>query len=205
MKKSIYDNKTDEELIRQLRGGEEGVIDFLMEKYKNLVRRHAKVMYLVGADNEDLIQEGMIGLFKAVRDYDEGHEASFQTFAKLCISRQIVTAIENSQRKKHAPLNSYVSLYATDEGSEETLMESLTSLTETSPEEKVLDRERVEQLMQQIMQVLTPLERRVFQLSLVGMDYTEIAKVLDRKPKSTDNALQRIKKKIRTQVLSKEA
>ena len=107
MKKNIYENKSDEELIRQLHDGDAGVIDFLMEKYKNLVRRHAKVMYLVGADNEDLIQEGMIGLFKAVRDYDEGREASFQTFAKLCISRQIVTAIENSQRKKHAPLNSY--------------------------------------------------------------------------------------------------
>lgn len=204
MKKNIYENKSDEELIRQLHDGDAGVIDFLMEKYKNLVRRHAKVMYLVGADNEDLIQEGMIGLFKAVRDYDEGREASFQTFAKLCISRQIVTAIENSQRKKHAPLNSYVSLYATDEGSEETLMESLTSLTETSPEEKVLDRERVEQLMQQIMQVLSPLEGQVFRLYLVGMDYTEIARVLDRSEKSMDNALQRIRKKIRTQVLTKE-
>ena len=204
MKKNIYENKSDEELIRQLRDGDAGVIDFLMEKYKNLVRRHAKVMYLVGADNEDLIQEGMIGLFKAVRDYDEGREASFQTFAKLCISRQIVTAIENSQRKKHAPLNSYVSLYATDEGSEETLMESLTSLTETSPEEKVLDRERVEQLMQEIMQVLSPLEGQVFRLYLVGMDYTEIARVLDRSEKSMDNALQRIRKKIRTQVLTKE-
>ena len=204
MKKNIYENKSDEELIRQLHDGDAGVIDFLMEKYKNLVRRHAKVMYLVGADNEDLIQEGMIGLFKAVRDYDEGREASFQTFAKLCISRQIVTAIENSQRKKHAPLNSYVSLYATDEGSEETLMESLTSLTETSPEEKVLDRERVEQLMQEIMQVLSPLEGQVFRLYLVGMDYTEIARVLDRSEKSMDNALQRIRKKIRTQVLTKE-
>lgn len=204
MKKNIYENQSDEELIRQLRAGDAGVIDFLMEKYKNLVRRHAKVLYLVGADNEDLIQEGMIGLFKAVRDYDEGHEASFQTFAKLCISRQIVTAIENSQRKKHAPLNSYVSLYATDEGSEETLMESLTSLTETSPEEQVLDRERVEQLMQEIMEVLSPLEEQVFRLYLVGMDYTEIARVLDRPEKSMDNALQRIKKKIRTQVLTKE-
>ena len=105
-----FEKQSDEELIRLLHAGDTRVIDFLMEKYKNLVRRHAKVMYIAGADSDDLIQEGMIGLFKAIRDYDESHEASFQTFARLCISRQIVTAIENAKRKKHAPLNSYVSI-----------------------------------------------------------------------------------------------
>ena len=197
MKKEQFAKKTDEELIRILHEGDTGVIDFLMEKYKNLVRKHAKVMFIQGADNDDLIQEGMIGLFKAIRDYDENHEASFQTFARLCISRQILTAIENSRRKKHAPLNSYVSLYANDEDGEETLIGSLSTLAESSPEEIVLDRERVELLMEQIMGVLSPFEGQVFRLYLVGMDYTEIARTLGKEEKSTDNALQRIKRKIR--------
>ncbi len=197
-----FEKQSDEELIRLLHKGDTRVIDFLMEKYKNLVRRHAKVMYMAGADRDDLIQEGMIGLFKAIRDYDEAYEASFQTFARLCISRQIVTAIENATRKKHAPLNSYVSLYSTDEDGEETLMESLTSLTESSPEEEVMDRENVNLLMEKILAVLSPLECQVFRLYLVGMDYTEIANVLQRDEKSTDNALQRIKRKIKTQVLT---
>lgn len=197
MKKEQFAKKTDEELIRILHEGDTGVIDFLMEKYKNLVRKHAKVMFIQGADNDDLIQEGMIGLFKAIRDYDENHEASFQTFARLCISRQILTAIENSGRKKHAPLNSYVSLYANDEDGEETLIGSLATLAQSSPEEIVLDRERVELLMEKIMGVLSPFEGQVFRLYLVGMDYTEIARTLGKEEKSTDNALQRIKRKIR--------
>ncbi len=197
MKKEQFAKKTDEELIRILHEGDTGVIDFLMEKYKNLVRKHAKVMFIQGADNDDLIQEGMIGLFKAIRDYDENHEASFQTFARLCISRQILTAIENSRRKKHAPLNSYVSLYANDEDGEETLIGSLATLAQSSPEEIVLDRERVELLMEKIMGVLSPFEGQVFRLYLVGMDYTEIARTLGKEEKSTDNALQRIKRKIR--------
>ena len=199
-----FEKQSDEELIRLLHAGDTRVIDFLMEKYKNLVRRHAKVMYIAGADSDDLIQEGMIGLFKAIRDYDESHEASFQTFARLCISRQIVTAIENAKRKKHAPLNSYVSIYSTDEDGEETMMESLTSLTESSPEEKIMDRESVNMLMEKILALLSPLECQVFRLYLVGMDYAEIANVLQRDEKSTDNALQRIKRKIKTQVLSAE-
>lgn len=197
MKKEQFAKKTDEELIRILHEGDTGVIDFLMEKYKNLVRKHAKVMFIQGADNDDLIQEGMIGLFKAIRDYDENHEASFQTFARLCISRQILTAIENSRRKKHVPLNSYVSLYANDEDGEETLIGSLATLAQSSPEEIVLDRERVELLMEKIMGVLSPFEGQVFRLYLVGMDYTEIARTLGKEEKSTDNALQRIKRKIR--------
>ncbi|MCR5222525.1 MAG: RNA polymerase sporulation sigma factor SigH [Lachnospiraceae bacterium] len=197
MKKEQFAKKTDEELIRILHEGDTGVIDFLMEKYKNLVRKYAKVMFIQGADNDDLIQEGMIGLFKAIRDYDENHEASFQTFARLCISRQILTAIENSRRKKHAPLNSYVSLYANDEDGEETLIGSLATLAQSSPEEIVLDRERVELLMEKIMGALSPFEGQVFRLYLVGMDYTEIARTLGKEEKSTDNALQRIKRKIR--------
>ena len=110
MRTEQYFNRTDEELIQLLRDGDGGVMDFIMEKYKGLVRSKAKSMYLLGADSEDLIQEGMIGLFKAVRDYDAGRDASFFTFADLCVSRQMYTAVQASSRKKHAPLNKYVSL-----------------------------------------------------------------------------------------------
>ena len=108
-----YEQYTDEELILRLREGEEQITDYIMEKYKNLVKSKAKSMYILGADREDLIQEGMIGLFKAVRDYDTGRDASFSTFADLCVSRQMYTAVQAAGRKKHAPLNTYISLYAT--------------------------------------------------------------------------------------------
>lgn len=204
MSEDCFKNLTDEELIGRLHAGEVSVIDHLMEKHKDLVRMHAKALYLPGADSEDLIQEGMIGLFKAIRDYDDSHDASFKTFAKLCISRQMMTAVENSRRKKHAPLNSYVSLYAADEDGDETILESLSSLAESSPEDKIIDRERVQTLANEILKVLSPLETKVFRLYLTGMNYAEIARVLDREEKSMDNALQRIKRKIRKSVLVTE-
>ena len=191
-------------MIERLHAGEVSVIDFLMEKHKDLVRMHAKALYLPGADSEDLIQEGMIGLFKAIRDYDDSHDASFKTFARLCISRQMMTAVENSRRKKHAPLNSYVSLYAADDDGDETIMESLSSLAESSPEDKIIDRERVQTLTNEILKVLSPLETKVFRLYLTGMNYAEIARVLECEEKSMDNALQRIKRKIRKSVLVTE-
>ncbi|MBP5384913.1 MAG: RNA polymerase sporulation sigma factor SigH [Lachnospiraceae bacterium] len=204
MSKDRFENLTDEELIERLHAGEVSVIDFLMEKHKDLVRMHAKALYLPGADSEDLIQEGMIGLFKAIRDYDDSHDASFKTFARLCISRQMMTAVENSRRKKHAPLNSYVSLYAADDDGDETIMESLSSLAESSPEDKIIDRERVQTLTNEILKVLSPLETKVFRLYLTGMNYAEIARVLECEEKSMDNALQRIKRKIRKSVLVTE-
>lgn len=198
-----YQHYSDEELMIRLRDGETGIMDFIMNKYKNLVRSKAQSMYILGADNDDLIQEGMIGLFKAVRDFDSGRDASFFTFADLCISRQMYTAVQASKRQKHIPLNTYVSLYATTkEGSEPsegdmTLVNMLTLKSEQSPEEMLIDRENVEQLEKTIEKELSGFEKQVLDLYLTGMRYTQIAKVLGRDEKSTDNALQRIKTKLK--------
>ena len=197
-----YEQCSDEELIVRLRDGEEQITDFIMEKYKNLVRNKAKTMYLLGADNDDLIQEGMIGLFKAIRDYDSGRDASFFTFADLCISRQIYTAIQASRRQKHTPLNTYISLYGSPEkgaaGNEEAeIINAIASGTERNPEELLIDKENVENLEKIIDKELSMFEKQVLDLYLIGMKYTEIARVLGKDDKSTDNALQRIKIKLK--------
>ncbi|MDR2888310.1 MAG: RNA polymerase sporulation sigma factor SigH [Lachnospiraceae bacterium] len=197
-----YKQFSDEELMDRLRDGEEAITDFIMEKYKNLVRSKAKTMFLLGADSEDLIQEGMIGLFKAIRDYDSGRDASFFTFADLCISRQMYTAIQASRRYKHMPLNTYISLYGSNEkgesGSEENeLINAIASASERSPEELLIDKENVENLERTIEKELSPLEKQVLELYLVGMKYTEIARILGKDDKSTDNALTRIKIKLK--------
>lgn len=202
MKEEQFKQATDEELILMYRDGEEEAAGFIMNKYKNLVRKKAGSMYILGADREDLIQEGMIGLFKAVRDYDMGRDVNFYTFADLCISRQMYTAVQNSNRQKHLPLNTYISIYSqamtTEEGSEEyALMNTLTAQKETNPEEMVIEQENVEQIENAILKELSEFEKQVFELHLTGMTYTEIAKVLGRDEKSTDNALQRMKTKIR--------
>lgn len=200
---SKYEEMTDEELIDQLREGDRQVMDYICDKYKNLVRSKAKSMYILGGDSEDLIQEGMIGLFKAVRDYDCGRDASFYTFADLCISRQMYTAVQASQRLKHAPLNSYVSLDSpgrTDEDRDkeaQTLAELLSGRTGGNPEELFLDKERVAYLEEQIAKELSELENQVLDLYITGMSYTQIAKVLGRSDKATENALTRAKQKIR--------
>lgn len=196
---SKYEQATDEELIHRLRGGEEAVMDYICDKYKNLVRSKAKSMYILGGDGEDLIQEGMIGLFKAVRDYDSGRDASFYTFADLCISRQMYTAVQASQRQKHIPLNSYVSLYGdtSEQGEERKLLEALTDRSGLNPEELFLDKERVAYLQKIIENELSSFEKQVLDLYMTGMSYTQIAKVLGRDEKSTDNALQRLKGKIK--------
>lgn len=197
---SDYGQTTDEELIDRLRGGEEPVMDYICDKYKNLVRNKAKSMFILGGDNEDLIQEGMIGLFKAVRDYDSGRDASFYTFADLCISRQMYTAVQASRRQKHIPLNTYVSLYGNvveEDREERRLLEELADRTELNPEEMFLDKERVAYLENVIENELSSFEKQVLDLYMTGMSYTQIAKVLGRDEKSTDNALQRLKGKIR--------
>lgn len=196
-----YTQATDEELIDRLRGGEAAIMDYICDKYKNLVRSKAKSMFILGGDNEDLIQEGMIGLFKAVRDYDTGRDASFYTFADLCISRQMYTAVQASKRQKHNPLNTYVSLYSDDgeqeEKGEKSLLEMLSDRAELSPEEVFLDKERVAYLENAIENELSSFEKQVLDLYMTGMTTTQIAKVLSRDEKSTDNALQRLKAKIR--------
>ena len=190
---------TDEQLIRNLREGETGIMDFIIDKYKFLVKKKAKAMYLLGGENDDLIQEGMIGLFKAVRDYNPQQEVSFASFADLCVSRQMYTAIKLSQRQKHIPLNSYVSLYESVKENEEEkhhpLIERLQTLKDNNPEELFLDKEYFSMVEQELRNRLSDLEGRVLHLHLMGEDYRSIAKLLDKSPKSIDNALQRIKQK----------
>ena len=201
LRENRYDNSTDEELIHRLRDGEDAIMDFICEKYKNLVRSKAKSMFILGGDSEDLIQEGMIGLFKAVRDYVSGRDASFYTFADLCISRQMYTAVQASGRQKHFPLNNYVSLDSSPgrKGSQEDirLLEALAARTEPNPEEVFLDKERVAYLENTIENELSAFEKQVLDLYMTGMSYTQIAKVLGRSEKATDNALQRLKSKIK--------
>ncbi len=197
-----YESMTDEELIDSLREGEAPIMDYICNKYKNLVRREAKSMFILGADTEDLIQEGMIGLFKAVRDYDSGRDASFFTFAQLCISRQMYTAVQASKRKKHLPLNTYVSLDSQEDsggqkGQEQPLVELLADRTKLNPEELVLDKERVDYLERAMEKELSEFEKQVLDLYRTGMNYSQIARVLGRDEKATDNALSRAKQKIR--------
>lgn len=194
-----YAQTCDEELIDRLREGENSIIDYIMDKYKNLVRSKARSMYILGADTEDLIQEGMIGLFKAVRDYDCGRDASFYTFADLCISRQMYTAVQASQRKKHWPLNYSISLNGENQDAqpEGLLQEIVFGGPGNNPEELFLDKERTEFLEAQIEKELSFFEKQVLDLHLTGMSYSQIARVLGRDEKSTDNALQRVKSKIK--------
>lgn len=184
---------TNEQLIRDLRAGERKIIDYIMDKYKFLVKKKAKAMFLLGGENDDLIQEGMIGLFKAVQDYDENQEASFYSFADLCVSRQMYTAMEASKRQKHIPLNSYISLY--DEGEDQPLIETIQSVKDRNPEEMFLDKEYLETIRSELEKSLSDLENRVFYLHMQGIDYQTIAKLLNKSSKSIDNALQRIKNK----------
>ena len=202
MNEEKFKQASDEELILMYRDGEEEAAGFLINKYKNLVRKKAGSMYILGGDREDLIQEGMIGLYKAVRDYDMGRDVNFYTFADLCVSRQMYTAVQASNRKKHLPLNTYISIYSqsmnAEEGTEEyELMNTLTLGNDNNPEEMVIEQENMEQMELAILSQLSELEKQVFELHLTGMNYTEIAKVLGRDEKSTDNALQRMKSKIK--------
>ena len=186
-----YDTCTDEELIARLRAGEREITDYLIDKYKSLVRTRARALYLVGGDHEDLIQEGMLGLFKAARDYKPGKEASFATFAGLCIDRQMYSAVASSQRQKHQPLNSFVSL------SEPVSEQELRLVDEETPEEIMISRENVIGMHERIKERLSKFEYQVLELYLKGYDYTQIAEKLGKQPKAIDNALQRIRSKVR--------
>ena len=193
-----YDEYTDEELIRMLRTqDEDSITDHLMEKYKPLVRKQTNAMYLMGGDQDDLIQEGMIGLFKAVRDYDVSQGASFYHFAKLCINRQLYSAIDASNRKKHIPLNNYVSLQTKNQEDGSELQDLITEELETSPEQLLIQRETREDFFHALEGELSELERQVLERYLDGRNYIQIAEELGKMPKSIDNALQRIHKKAR--------
>lgn len=196
--KDVYKSLGDEELIARYMDGDDKVVDFLMDKYKYLVRGQARNMFMLGADREDLLQEGMIGLFKAIRDFDPGRDASFMTFAKLCISRQIFTAIEASNRYKHAPLNSYLSLSDAEDEQSKEARERIAKMTAIeSPESLIIDKENMTQLEQTLTEELSPLEKQVLDLYYIGMSTREIAAILGRTEKATDNAFQRLKMKLK--------
>lgn len=191
-----YDGIKDEELISRFKNGESEILDYLMEKYKNMVRKKARTMFLIGGENDDLIQEGMIGLFKAVRDYQPDRDAAFQTFASICVDRQIYNAIQSSNRQKHQPLNSYISLSEQDGENEEQLGDNWGE----NPESIIIDQENVQDLEQEITATLSPMENQVLEYYLAGNGYGEIAQIMGKTPKSIDNALQRIRIKIREQL-----
>lgn len=194
-----YTRYTDEELIAILRGGEQEVMDFIIEKYKPMVRQKARVLYLVGGEQDDLIQEGMIGLFKAVRDYRSEKDASFRTFAQLCVDRQIYHAIQSSNRQKHQPLNSYVSMNS------EEWEDEVYTMFQQSPENIVIAQENALHLENTIRRQLSSFENQVLEMYLDGDNYLVIADKLGKTPKSIDNALQRIRGKVKECVRAKNS
>lgn len=199
-KEQIYKNAKDEELVLMAQNGDDTAQEFLLDKYKSLVRAKSRAYFLIGADSEDIIQEGMIGLYKAVRDYNEEKNASFRSFAELCVNRQMITAIKAATRQKHQPLNSYVSLNKPvyEEESEQTYMDFLQSSSDSllNPEALLIGQENKNFLEDQMTKNLSSFETKVLVLYLQGRSYFEIAHVLDKPEKSIDNALQRVKKKL---------
>ncbi|HHV56551.1 MAG TPA: RNA polymerase sporulation sigma factor SigH [Firmicutes bacterium] len=192
------DEAQDEELVAQARDGSEVALEMLINKYKNFVRAKARSYFLVGADREDIIQEGMIGLYKAVRDFRNDKLSSFRAFAELCVTRQIITAIKTATRQKHIPLNSYVSLNKPiyDEDSDRTLLDVLSGVHVSDPEELVINREEFDDIEDKMGEILSDLEWKVLVSYLEGRSYQEIAVDLNRHVKSIDNALQRVKRKL---------
>jgi RNA polymerase sporulation-specific sigma factor len=193
-----YAEMQDEETVDLAQQGEQFAIEFLIDKYKNFVRAKARSYFLIGADREDIIQEGMIGLFKAIRDYRVDKLTSFRAFAELCITRQIITAIKTATRQKHIPLNSYVSLNKPiyDEESDRTLMDIITTNGITNPEEIIISREEFIFIEKKMSEILSSLEWKVLMSYLEGKSYQEISVDLKRHVKSIDNALQRVKRKL---------
>ena len=190
-----YEAFSDEELIEKLRQGEDDITDYILEKYKPLVRKKTIAMYLIGGETEDLIQEGMIGLFKAIRDYKPDKDASFYHFAELCINRQLYSALEASNRKKHQPLNSYISL--SEQEHPDAVAAELLVDKESGPEQTVIEQEVWEEYKKRLAQKLSRMENQVLQYYLDGNHYIQIAEMMGKSPKSIDNALQRIRQKIR--------
>lgn len=193
-----YAEMTDEEIVELAQQGEQFAVEYLVDKYRNFVRAKARSYFLIGADKEDIIQEGMIGLFKAIRDYKMDKLTSFRAFAELCITRQIITAIKTATRQKHIPLNSYVSLNKPiyDEESDRTLMDILSTTKITNPEEIIISREEFIFIERKMGEILSSLEWKVLMAYLEGKSYQEIAVELKRHVKSIDNALQRVKRKL---------
>lgn len=188
----------DEELVKMVQDGNSQALDYLIKKYKNFVRAKSRSYFLIGADREDIIQEGMIGLYKAIRDFREDKLSTFKAFAELCITRQMITAIKTATRQKHIPLNSYISLDKPiyDEESERTLMDVLSGTSKLNPELLLINREQFNDIEDKMTEVLSDLERQVLMHYLDGRSYQEISDDLNRHVKSIDNALQRVKRKL---------
>jgi len=195
-----YTQLSDEEIISKSKEGDTYAIDYLMDKYKEAVKKKAKTLFLIGGEKEDLIQEGMIGLYKAIRDFQFEKESSFYNFADLCISRQMYSAINASNRKKNLPLNTYISLYTPinneNEDNEATLADMVYQYNDLNPEKLLIDKEKTSMIEDELNKRLSNLEKQVLELYLQDFKYLQIAKVLDKEPKSIDNALQRIKTKL---------
>ena len=185
-----YKNLSDEQLVKRYQDGDQAVLNYICEKYKPLVLKNSKKYFLVGGENEDLIQEGMIGLFGAIGDYDTSSEVTFFHFAQICIDRQMIKAIEASNRKKHSPLNAYISLYDEDGGE---LDEP--AFTSDDPAELIIEAQENMDLIEKLKQALSPMEKQVFDLYMQDYDYKEIAFKLGKAEKSIDNTLPRIKQK----------
>ena len=190
-------NLSDEEIVALVHLGNSDALDFLITKYRIFVKAKARSYFLIGADREDIVQEGMIGLYKAIRDFKGDKLSSFRAFAELCVTRQIITAIKTATRQKHIPLNSYVSLDKPiyDEESERTLLDIITGPVTEDPEDLMINREEYSNLEDKMAEVLSDLEQQVLSLYLEGRSYIEISELLNRHVKSIDNALQRVKKK----------
>ena len=194
-----FENMTDEAIVLMAqRDGDGAALEFLLNKYKNFVRTKARSYFLIGADHEDIVQEGMIGLYKAIRDYREDRLSSFRAFAELCVTRQIITAIKTATRQKHIPLNSYISLNRPiyEEDSDRTLLDVITADMPSNPEEMLIDREDFSVIEGRIGQMLSDLEKQVLNRYIEGKSYVEIAEEMNRHVKSVDNALQRVKRKL---------
>ncbi len=187
----------DNQIAALASSGDADALNFLLTKYKQFARNKARSYFLVGADREDIIQEAMIGLFKAIRDYNPERQSSFYTFADLCITRQIITAVKTATRQKHIPLNSYVSIYNnSEEFSDRSLLDTLPKTSDLDPENIVIEEEGKIEIEQKMLEVLSKLEQEVLMLYLKEKSYVEIAEKISRDTKTVDNALQRIKKKL---------
>lgn len=200
-----YDTQSDEELVALTHQGNEDATEYLLQKYSPLVRKSIRTLYLIGADTEDLLQEGMIGLFKAIQHYENNNQqnASFYTFAKLCIDRQIYSAIKLSNRKKHFPLNSYISFYSKVNETDTELIENLEAGNESNPEHVILDQENTSSIEDVLEAHLSKMEKIVLHLYLEGNSYADIAATIEKTPKAVDNAIQRIRDKVKKLYLDK--
>jgi len=194
---NYYLDMPDEDIVLRVKNGDKDAMEFLIQKYKNLVKLKARAYFLVGADREDVVQEGMIGLYKSIRDYQPDKAMSFKAFAELCVTRQMITAVKNATRQKHIPLNSYISLNrkAYDEDSDKTYIDMVSDDVVSNPELFLIKKEEVSGIENKMGEILSAFEWEVLSLYLNGKSYVEIAKQVNRPVKSIDNALQRVKKK----------